>query len=132
MTIAGKNISIHAESRTDATAIHVASNKLDQDVRSSLTLDGDNILIESKSTNATVKSVGIAAMSAGDVKLTGNTVITADYALLTRGDASIEINKDGKHSTQINGDVVFDYDTQTSGTGVNANVDVTLAGANSY
>ena len=66
------------------------------------------------------------------VNIEGNTVITADHALLARGDASIEINKDGKYSTQINGDVVFDYDAETSGTGVNANVDVTLAGANSY
>ena len=132
MTIGGKNIAIYAESATDATAIHVASNTLTPVKRSSLVLNGDQIVIESKTTNADKKSIGIAAMSMGDVSVTGNTLVKADQALLARGDSSIEINKDGLHTTQIEGDVVFDYNGPTSSTAIDAKVDLTLSGANSY
>lgn len=129
MTIEGKNISIYAESATDATAIHVASNTLTPVNRSNLVLNGENIVIKSQTTNSDKKSVGIAAMSKGDITVNGNTFVKADQALLARGDASIEINKDAIHTTQIEGDVVFDYNSTTD---VDATVDITLSGANSY
>lgn len=100
--------------------------------KSALTIEADTITIKAVSKNETTSSSGIVAMSAGDVKVAGNTVISADSALVARGDASIVINKDGKHWTQMNGDVEFNYDGPTSGTAVNANIDVTLAGANSF
>ena len=132
VTLAGKSVDIHSEGVGDVYGIFVASNDLTPVEKAALTIDAETIKIEAVSKDEEASSVGVVAMSAGDVKLMGNTLITADHALLARGDASIEINKDGKHSTQINGDVVFDYDAETSGTGVNANVDVTLSGADSY
>lgn len=135
----GETISIYAEGGSDVRAVQVASNQMDPEKKATLNIKGRAVNIEARSTIEGVKSMGLSVMSTGMVNIEGNTVITADHtvitadhALLARGDASIEINKDGKYSTQINGDVVFDYDAETSGTGVNANVDVTLAGANSY
>ena len=130
--ITGQNVSIYAEGGTDTRAIHVASNDLDPAKRSKLSIKADNIVIEAKSTNAEHNSSGISAMSAGDVSIEGNTVINADNAIVARGDASVVINKETQSTTQINGDISFSYDEATSGTGVDATVDITLSGENSY
>ena len=130
--ITGQNVSIYAEGGTDTRAIHVASNDLDPAKRSKLSIKADNIVIEAKSTNAERNSSGISAMSAGDVSIEGNTIINADNAIVARGDASVVINKETQSTTQINGDISFSYDETTSGTGVDATVDITLSGENSY
>ena len=130
--INGQNVSIYAEGGTDTRAIHVASNDLDPAKRSKLSIKADNIVIEAKSTNAERNSSGISAMSAGDVSIEGNTIINADNAIVARGDASVVINKETQSTTQINGDISFSYDEATSGTGVDATVDITLSGENSY
>lgn len=44
----------------------------------------------------------------------------------TRGGATTEINKDGKGTVKINGDINFNYDQPTSGTSVDAIVDLNL------
>lgn len=131
MTITGNSVNIYAEGAGDVRGISVASNTLTPVERSTLMIEANTINIGALSTDDS-PSIGIAAMSMGDVHLTGDTAIKADQALLARGDASIEINKDGQHSTQISGDVVFDFDGKTSGTSVNANIDVTLSGSDSY
>lgn len=132
LDIKGKTVSIYAEGANDTRAIHVASNDLNPVARSQLNLTADNIFIEAKSTDPNKRTAGISAMSAGNVFVTGNTVITADNAIQARGDAHVVINKDGQHATQINGDIVFTYDAATSGTDIDAVVDITLAGENSY
>ena len=130
--ITGQNVSIYAEGGTDTRAIHVASNDLDPAKRSKLSIKADNIVIEAKSSNAERNSSGISAMSAGDVSIEGSTIINADNAIVARGDASVVINKETQFTTQINGDISFSYDEATSGTGVDATVDITLSGENSY
>ncbi len=132
VTLSGNSVDIYAEGVGDVAGVFVATNRLDADKNASLSIEADQIKIEAVSKDDSKPSIGVAAMSDGAVQLVGNTVISADHALLARGDASIEVNKDGTHSTQITGDVVFDYDDETSGTAVNANVDVTLTGADSY
>ena len=132
----GKTVSIYAEGGTDTRAIHVASNDLNPAARSSLRIDAENILIEAKSGSKTkaseTETIGIAAMSAGNVDIVGNARIEADRAILARGDAHVVINKDGGHATQILGDIVFNYDEGSSKTDVDAVVDVTLAGESSF
>ena len=53
-------------------------------------------------------------------------------AIVTRGDSIIAINSSGTHTVQMNGNVNFNYDGSTSGTKVDADVDITLSGADSY
>ena len=131
IAVMGKKISITAEGTNDTRAIFVASNDLNPKSRASVKLIGDEINIISKSTNNDNRSKGIVAMSAGDVEVVGNTMIMADDAILVRGDSKVAVNSDGKHSTVIHGDIVFDYDKPTSNTPVDATVNVVLNGANS-
>lgn len=131
MTLTGSTIKISADGATNARGVHVGSNDLNPVERAKLVIKADNINISANFREDVGHASGISAMSAGEVEVTGNTTITAEQAILTRGDASIVINKDGEHSTQITGDIVFDYNA-SSGTGVDANVDITLAGADSF
>lgn len=74
---------------------------------------------------------GLVAMSNGNIVVNSNLEIHADNAIVARGDAVIEVNKDGAHSTKLYGNVKFDYDGKTSGTAVDATVDINLTGEDS-
>ena len=80
---------------------------------------------------------GIAAYSNSEVNISGNTTIDASYvALDLRGNSTVNINTDGKHSTVLNGDIVFETpntpeDAQNSGKLINSNVTVVLSGSDS-
>lgn len=78
----------------------------------------------------------IVAMSQGTINILGNLYVNTingnTDAIITRGDSTIAINTSGTHTVQMNGDVNFNYDKKTSGTRVDADVDITLNGADSY
>lgn len=71
-------------------------------------------------------------MSNGIIEINGNLHVEAQNALLARGDAIISLNKSGESTVGIDGNINFNYDKPTSGTGVNATIDITLNGADSY
>lgn len=71
-------------------------------------------------------------MSNGIIEINGNLHVEAQNALLARGDAIISLNKSGESTVGIDGNINFNYDDPTSGTGVNATIDITLNGADSY
>ena len=71
-------------------------------------------------------------MSNGIIEINGNLHVEAQNALLARGDAIISLNKSGESTVEIDGNINFNYDGPTSGTGVNATIDITLNGADSY
>lgn len=71
-------------------------------------------------------------MSNGIIEINGNLYVEAQNALLARGDAIISLNKSGESTVGIDGNINFNYDGPTSGTGVNATIDITLNGADSY
>ena len=124
-------VSISATGNHDVRAIHVASNTLTPVGQSSLTIDADRVVINATHTNGG-QAHAIVAMSKGIVSINGDTTITADNVILARGQADVAINTDGKHFTQLNGNIDFNYDKDTSGSTVDASVKVTLTGANSY
>ena len=76
--------------------------------------------------------IGIVAYSGAQVEIKGGLTIDARTAISTRGNAQIVVNKEGTGSVQMNGDVIFYYDAPTSGTPVDATVDLNLVGADSY
>ena len=131
MDITGKNIVISNNANTWG-AVHAgnASIKADNDYDKSATLDikGENIFIK----NSAEKGIGVTALSQGVVNIEGNTTIRAQKAIAARGEAKVNINKSGEHVVKIDGDMHFNYDKATSGSKVDAFVDVTLAGADSY
>lgn len=81
-------------------------------------------------------SIGIGAFSNGQVKINGNLTVNAKNALDVRGHSTTNINTDGKHSTVLNGDIVFETpwtieDGSNSGRIIDANVNVNLTGKDS-
>lgn len=78
-------------------------------------------------------ATGIVSMSQGNVTINADTYLNASAdAILARGDSKVSINPDGTHVVQMKGDINFNYDKETSGTGVNADILVRLSGESSY
>lgn len=81
-------------------------------------------------------SIGIGAFSNGQVNINGNLTVNAKNVLDVRGHSTTNINTDGKHSTVLNGDIVFETpatpdDSHQSGKIIDANVNVNLTGKGS-
>ena len=95
----------------------------------SVSLTADNIKVNAP-------KLGLVAFSNGQMNIKGNLVVNADHAIDTRGNATININTDGAHSTVLNGDIVFETpntpdDPQNSGNLINSNVNINFSGAES-
>lgn len=81
-------------------------------------------------------SIGIGAFSNGQVNINGNLTVNAKNALDVRGHSTTNINTDGKHSTVLNGDIVFETpwtpeEGNNSGKFIDANVNINLTGKDS-
>lgn len=99
------------------------------DNAASVNINAENIVI-----NGT--DLGISAFSNGQMNINGNLTVNATNAIDTRGNATININTDGKHTTVLNGDIVFETpnspgDAQNSGKIINSNVNINLSGEGS-
>ena len=127
-SLLAKNISIQAA----GSGIWIQSNSQDVEApknRTKLTVSADTISI-------VAKDAAITAYSNSKVDISGKFIASADRVIDTRGYASVNINTDGKHSTTLNGDIVFETpnspgDTQNSGELINSNVTVVLSGSDS-
>lgn len=122
--IQGKTVNISA---INGRAVHVGNNTFRQGAtnQAHLTIDADTI-------NISAGEDAVVAMSEGRMTINGNTTISAKNALLARGDAIININKNTENTLKMDGNIAFDYDEETSGTPVDATVDVTIHGSDSY
>ena len=115
-----------------AFALHVQNNTqtdIAPEDAAAVDINADNITI-----NGT--DLGISAFSNGQMNINGNIVVNADHAIDTRGNATININTDGAHTTVLNGDIVFETpntpsDPQNSGNLINSNVNINFSGAES-
>lgn len=95
----------------------------------SLTVKADEIALNSS-------QIGICAFSNGQVNINGNLTVNAKNALDVRGRSTTNINTDGKHSTVLNGDIVFEtpatpQNYHNSGNIIDAYVNVNLTGKDS-
>ena len=112
--------------------VHVQNNTekpVAPEGHATLKLKADEITINSK-------SLGLSAFSNGQMDVTGNLTVTAENAIDVRGNSTMNINTDGKYTTVLNGNVVFETpnapgDAQNSGKIINAYVNVGLHGENS-
>lgn len=94
-----------------------------------LKIEADNIVVNST-------ALGLSAFSNGQMDINGNIVVNAEHAIDTRGNATINVNTDGKHTTVLNGDIVFETpytkeDPKGSGNLINSNINVGLHGEGS-
>lgn len=123
----GKNAVIKAESSGNQASegIHVQNNNMtDTDHRAIVNVNTENTTIHADS--------ALVAMSNSVLNVNSNLVTNGKNAILTRGNSDVNINMDGKHTTQLNGDIVFNYDGASSGTVIDSNVNVNLNGEGSF
>ncbi|MBR0212098.1 MAG: autotransporter domain-containing protein, partial [Alphaproteobacteria bacterium] len=123
------DVNIIAHGLNDTRAIHAGNATTEEEIAKS---DTSFVSIKAKNINLTADKIGVSAMSNAWVELDGNTTINAAKAIVARGMARVNINKSGLNTVKMDGDIDFNYDKLTSGTKVDAIVDVTLAGADSY
>lgn len=113
-------------------ALHVQSNTQDEKAdpdSASANIQADNIVINGA-------NLGISAHSNGQINIEGNLTVNAINAIDTRGNATININKDVQHTTVLNGDIVFETTYRkgkpdNSGNLINSNVNINLSGEES-
>lgn len=100
-----------------------------------INIDTDNTYINvSTGENALGEGNAIVAMSQGIVNINSNLEVYGDNAIVARGDSSVNINVDKEgvnNTTKLYGDINFAYDEETSGTKVDADVNINLNGENS-
>ena len=106
------------------------STQEDKEDLATLIINANKTVIDVSSTGQA--SSGIVTMSQGNVEINGDLYVKADDAIVTRGFAQTLINKDKTSTVQLDGNIKFDFDEETSKTSVDATVDVNLTGADSY
>lgn len=121
-TLQAKEVNIVATAEK-GTALHVQNNS-DTKGTATVSIKADNVNLKGY--------IGVSAMSEAVVDIDANTYIEASSAILARGDAIVTINDEGTHVVQIDGNLNFNYDEGTSGTSVNAFINLNLSGSNSY
>ena len=103
-----------------------------------ITLAPDNaasVKLTANNINVTAPKLGLVAFSNGQLDINGNLTVEAEHAIDVRGNSTVNINQDpeGEYSTKLKGDIVFETnDEKGSGKLINANVNVNLAGEDSY
>ena len=120
---------IHVQSNTQKALDEVPSGAAKIDI----TANTINV------TNTSKDGLGLSAFSNGQMNINGNLVVNAKNAIDTRGNATININTDtdGKYTTVLNGDIVFETpneeegNTHNSGEKINSNVNINLSGEGS-
>ena len=146
LTINGKKLSVSANpslyspANGIATGIHVSTaNKKSSERASKLTINSEDTSIKVTSDKklgingvTSAQSIGIAAMSWGEVYVNGNISIDAEDVILSRGEAIVDINSSEKNTVRLNGNVDFNFDAKTSGTTVDSTVKINLSNNNSY
>lgn len=104
-----------------------------QDNRASINISADNIYVNSTA-DTEGHAAGFVTMSQGQMNVHGNVEVHADNAIVTRGESAMNINMDKadvNNTTKLYGDINFSYDEKTSGTKVDANVNINLNGEDS-
>lgn len=118
VNISAENININSYADFAAPAVWAQGGGF-------ISLNGENI-------NINAKNYGLVAFSEGKLDINGNLVVNivnAKNAIDTRGNAIININTDGKHTTVLNGDIVFE--TPYTDSVINSNININLSGEES-
>lgn len=125
----GAKVNINAENININSYADFAAPAVWGEGGGSVSLNGENINLKSK-------EYGLVAFSGSKLNVNGNLTVNADRAIGTRGDSTIDINTDGKNTTVLNGDIVFETpnspgDAQGSGNVINSNININLSGEES-
>ena len=130
------NVTVKATGENSAYGISAQNNSTPADNKdkfATVNINADNIYVESTAEKEG-NSSGLVTMSQGQMNVHGNLEVHADNAITTRGGSTLNINNadsDAKNTTKLYGDISFAYDQATSGTPVDATVNVNLSGSES-
>ncbi|MCZ4066037.1 hypothetical protein NAI82_11455, partial [Oxalobacter sp. JAC-2022] len=137
LQVDGKQLEVNVHSENGFAYGALAQNSSTQATATPATLviNAENTIINVTS-GGTGTASGLVAMSQGILKVNGNLEVNADDAIVARGKAVVRVNSDDNGNSlgktvRLNGDIDFNYDKETSGTGVDADVLVNLTGADS-
>ncbi len=95
--------------------------------------EATSVTVNADKTVITGKESGLLAFSSSCLTINSDLAVTATKVMDVRGNSTVNINQDGKKSTVLKGDVVFETpnapgDSQNSGALINAFVNVNLTG----
>lgn len=143
INVNGKNLTIdvHGADNAYATGIHVQNSTTSANgEEATVVINAENTVINVTADTAVDSkygdnhAIGISAFSQGKIEINGNLEINAATVLSTRGGAVTKINaaNDASKTIKLNGDINFNYDKESSGRPVKADVTINLANADSY
>ena len=132
VSLNAKAVNIDCKAEAGSAAIWLQNNTEYKDVP----VNPASVTITAEKIDLRGNELGVVAYSNGQLTLNGDTTITGKHALDVRGHSTTNINTDGKHSTVLNGDIVFGTpatpdDSHQSGKIIDANVNVNLTGKGS-
>ena len=142
VNVQSKNLNIHVTAETELVSDAAVYGILAQNSTTNADPKASHLVIDAENTSVTVDYTGkltdknsvvaIGALSEGKLTINGNLYASGPDVLATRGNAVVRINENNDRTVQLNGNIDFDYDGQTSGTGIDADVLINLSGSNSY
>lgn len=137
ITVNADVLKVKVQSANDGSLYGVAIQGNGSDTAANLNINAAKTYIDV--VNPSGIGSAIVAFSGGKLNIDGgdlyvNTQGGVGRAILTRGGEGtvININQSGQHTVQLNGDIMFSYNAATSGTAVDANVNINLTGPDSY
>ena len=108
-----------------------STTKTTAETPSTVTVNAENTKIIATS-GVEGAAAALVALSQGQLTVNGNLYAEGDKALVARGGAIVKINESESKTVRLIGDIDFNYDKKTSGTGTNADVLINLSNADSY
>lgn len=144
ITVEGKDLVVHVTADLNknpagkAYGILAQNNSVPNDNqpdKATVIINAENTYVKADYVGELTEDAAIAAllaMSEGHLHINGNLYAEGRYALVARGDSVVRINESNTKTIQLIGDIDFNYDKKSSGTGANADVLVNLSNANSF
>ena len=120
VTVNGKSLVINATGQPSFGVLVMNNTTGDAKKVSTVTINSADTTINAKA--------GLVAMSQGKIDVNGNLTVNSEGgdAIVARGKATVNVNASKSKDVVLTGDIVFDYDGDTSGTGIDANVNLNL------
>ena len=126
VTAKNLNINVDAKNGVISAGIWVQGNS---NADTKVLIDAGKTTINATSDDNQIK--GFVVFSGSTLAIKGDLEVNAPIALATRGGSQTIINEAGNSTVQLNGDISFEYEGNTSGTPIDATVKINLTGADS-
>ena len=134
--VTSKDVVVNTHSTGDAWSYGICAQNATTDAKDNLAtvnIKADNIYVNSTADKEGQAS-GLVTMSQGQMNIHGNLEVHADNVVVTRGDSVLNVNtnkEDANNTTKLYGNINFAYYEGTSGTKVDADVNINLNGKDS-